>query len=68
MGCKAKGRSQDLAGATVPFPNVVMRLPVDDGVGAADGSVGLPHFESRGHVLPRRWCGELPLQIITAQA
>jgi hypothetical protein len=31
-----------MAGATVPYPDVVMWLPVDDGVSTADGSVGLP--------------------------
>ncbi|MFC7633730.1 hypothetical protein ACFQVB_40205 [Paraburkholderia humisilvae] len=57
-----------MAGATVPFPNVTMRRPVDDGVSTADGSVGLPGFEAGARVAPsRRLCGEIPLQIITGQ-
>jgi hypothetical protein len=31
-----------MAGVTARFPNVVMRRPIDDGVSAADGGVGLP--------------------------
>jgi hypothetical protein len=56
-----------MAGATVPYPDVVMWLPVDDGVSTADGSVGLARRSLGRASLPRRLCGEIPLQIITGQ-
>ncbi|CAB3774739.1 hypothetical protein LMG29542_08117 [Paraburkholderia humisilvae] len=62
-----RGAPRITAGATVPFPNGVMRLPVDDGVSAADGSAGLTRRSLGRGSLPRRLYGELPLQIITGQ-
>jgi hypothetical protein len=69
MGCRAmRDASGIMAGATVPYPDVVMWLPADDGVSTADGSVGRLGFEARGGAsLPAALVAKAPLQIITGQ-